>query len=263
MTLNAAQIARRVGKLTASRVACLMTGDAEKIHRLWLEMIGEELPEDLSHIWAVRLGAVTEELQLDWYEERQHQEITRRGEVCAHPDIEWVAATLDGWITELACPIECKHVGGREPLEVVIDRYQPQMQWQMFVTNAQQCALTIIVGANPPIVEFIERADDYIDEMVKRGDQFMQCVASRTPPVDLPAVPSPVDAKAVYDMSGSNEWCSYAVEWLDTRTDAKRNEDSSKLLKSLVPPDAKKAHGAGVSITRNRAGSLSLREERT
>jgi len=260
--LNAAQIARRAGKLTASRIACLMTGDADKIHRLWREMIGEELPEDLSHIWAVRLGEITEQLQCDWYEERQRQDITRRGEVCVHPDIEWAACTLDGWIDALKCPLEAKHVGGREPLEVVIDRYQPQMQWTMFVTNAQQCALTIIVGAAPPVVEFIDRADDYIDEMIRRGDQFMQCVASRTPPVDLPAVPSPVDAKAVYDMTASNEWCSYAVEWLTTRDAAGINEDSSKLLKSLVPADAKKAYGAGVSITRNRAGNLSLREER-
>jgi hypothetical protein len=225
-------------------------------------MIGEELPEDLSHIWAVRLGEATEQLQLNWYEERQRQAISRRGEVCIHADVEWAAATLDGWIDELKCPIEAKHVGGREPLEVVIDRYQPQLQWLQFVTGAEQCALTIIVGAAPPVVEFIERADDYIDEMFRRGDQFMQCVRARMPPVDLPAVPSPINATAVYDMTASNEWCSYAVEWLDTRDAASKNEDCSKLLKSLVPADAKKAHGAGVSITRNRAGHLSLREEK-
>lgn len=262
MSLNAAQIAKRAGKLTASRISALMTGDAEKIHRLYREMIGEELPEDLSKVWAVRLGECTEQLQLDWYERRQVQIVSRRGEVCIHPEIEWAACTLDGWIDEMICPIEAKHVGGREPLEVVIDRYQPQMQWIMFVTNAQECALTIIVGAAPPVVEFIERADDYIDEMVRRADQFMQCVRDRVPPVDLPAVPAPVDAKAVYDMAGSNEWTSYAVEWLDTRDAAGKNEDCSKLLKSLVPADAKKAFGAGVQITRNRAGHLSLREEK-
>lgn len=258
--LNADQKARRAGKLTASRIGCLMTGDTEKILQLYREMIGEALPIDLSDVWPVQLGSATEQLQLDWYERKQRQIVSRRGEVCVHPDVEWAACTLDGWIDALKCPIEAKHVGGREPIEVVIDRYQPQMQWMMFVINAQQCALTIIVGAAPPVVEFIERADDYIDEMIRRGDQFMQYVSTRHPPVDLPAVPTPIDAKAVYDMAGSNEWCSYAVEWLDTRDEAKKNEDSSKLLKSLVPADAKKAYGAGVSITRNRAGSLSLRE---
>lgn len=260
MSLNAAQIARRAGKLTASRIGALMTGDAAKIHRLWLEMIGDELPEDLSHIWAVRLGECTETLQLDWYEERQRQEVTRRGEVCVHPNIDWAACTLDGWIDALKCPLEAKHVGGREPLEVVVERYQPQMQWLMFVTDARQCALSIIVGASAPVVEFIERADPYIDEMFLRGDQFMQCVQARIPPVDLPAVPAPINAEAIYDMELSNEWCVYAAEWLGTRDGARRNEDSSKLLKALVPADAKKAHGAGVQITRNRVGHLSLRE---
>jgi hypothetical protein len=54
--LTPEQIARRKGKLTASRVAVLMTGDAEKIIQLWEEMLGQREPEDLSGVWAVRLG---------------------------------------------------------------------------------------------------------------------------------------------------------------------------------------------------------------
>src|SRR5580765_3433729 len=160
MALNAAQIARRMGKLTASRIGCLMTGDREKIDRLWREMIGDELPEDISHLWAVRLGEITEALQLDWYEERQHEEVNRRGEVVIHPIIDWAACTLDGWLTVMNCPIEAKHVGGREPLEIVIDRYQPQLQWQMMVTESRESALSLIIGASAPIVEIISRDDD-------------------------------------------------------------------------------------------------------
>jgi hypothetical protein len=260
MALNAAQIARRAGKLTASRISVLMTGDRDGILRLWREMIGEELPEDLSHVWAVRLGEVTEALQLDWYEERHQQEISRRGEVVIHPEIEWAACTLDGWITEIGCPIEAKHVGGREPIEVVIDRYQPQMQWIMTVTAADQIALSIIVGASAPIIEFIERDDNYCNEAIIRGDQFMACVRERRPPVELPAVPLPADAKAVYDMTGQNEWAFHAGEWIQTYNAAKLNDQSSKLLKSMVPPDAHKCFGHGVRITRDRAGRLSLRE---
>src|SRR5262245_28552958 len=118
MALNATQLAQRAGKLTASRVACLMRGDAEAIHRLWREMIGEELPEDLSHIWAVRLGEATEQLQLDWFQEQSGMSVTRRGEVVIHPRHTWAAATLDGWIeAPEPYPIEAKHCGGREPTE--------------------------------------------------------------------------------------------------------------------------------------------------
>ena len=97
MSLSAAQIEARKGKLTASRIACLMTGDAPAIMRLYREMIGEELPEDLSHIWPVRLGEATEQLNLDWYEEGGGSPVTRRGEVVGHPKHLWAAATLDGW----------------------------------------------------------------------------------------------------------------------------------------------------------------------
>ena len=55
------------------------------------------------------------------------------------------------------------------PQEVVIDRYQPQMQWQMECTGATQCALSVIMGANAPIVEYIERDAAYAAEMVVRG----------------------------------------------------------------------------------------------
>ena len=91
----------------------------------------------------------------------------------------WAAATLDGWIDELQCPIEVKHVGGREPIEVLIERYSPQIQWQMEVTGAEQCAFSVIFGAAEPVVDFLERDADYIAEMIKRGAQFMSFVAQR------------------------------------------------------------------------------------
>lgn len=258
--LTEAQIKAREGKLTGSRIKCLMNGVSHEILQLYNEMIGEAVPEDLRHVWPVRLGEATETLQCDWYEECNGHTVTRRGDVVVHPHFSWAAVTLDGWIEQLNCPLEVKHCGGREPLEVVVDRYQPQMQWQLFVTGAEMCALSVVMGANAPIVEFIERADDYILEMFKRGEQFMGCVHRREPPVALDAVPPPVDASKIYDMSLNNHWCSYAGQWLETRDAAEKCKSAEKVLKSIVPEDAKKCHGANVSITRDRAGRLSLRE---
>ena len=76
MALSAAQLAARAGKLTSSRVACLMTGDAEKILRLYREMIGEATEDDLSGVWAVRLGETTEALNLEWFE-RKNSPVSR------------------------------------------------------------------------------------------------------------------------------------------------------------------------------------------
>jgi predicted phage-related endonuclease len=160
-------------------------------------------------------------------------------------------------------PLEVKHCGGREPVEVIIDRYQPQCQWIMFVTGAKQCALSIILGANEPVVEYLDRDDDYIAEMVARGQQFMECVKARRPPVALDPVAPPVDATRVYDFSGNNSWASSAFVWIESKPHADRCKDAEKILKSMVPADAKKCHGHSIQITRDRAGRLSLREQTT
>lgn len=257
--LTDTQIKARAGKLTASRVACLMTGDAAKIMQLYLEMIGEGEPEDLSHVWPVQLGSATEALNLDWFE-MKNGPLTRRGDVVVHPKHPWAAATLDAWSPDLRCPVETKHVGGREPLEIIIDRYQPQMQWQMEVTGAEQCALSVIMGASEPIVEFIPRDEDYAAEMVVRGKQFMDCVAARRPPVALEPVAPPADASKVYDFSGNNFWADSAFKWLGSKDAAEQCKAAEKTLKAMVPEDAKKVTGHNIQITRDRAGRLSLRE---
>lgn len=159
----------------------------------------------------------------------------------------------------MGCVLEAKHVGGREPVEITIERYQPQMQWQMFVTGAQQVALSIIRGADEPIVEFVDRDDAYIAEMLKRAIQFMKHVREGTPPVILPPAPPPISKWIDYNMAGNDVWRRFAEQWLQTKGAADSCEEASKVLKSLVPADARKCWGDGVRISRDRAGRLSLR----
>ena len=267
--LTPEQQEKRKGKLTGSRVAMLMNGVAEEVLHLYNVLIGEEQEEDLSNNWAVQLGATTEQLNLDWLEKKNRLPVIRRGEVVVHPTMLWAACTLDGFVQEasvddVAYCVECKHVGGREPLEVIIDRYQPQMQWQMFVTDTKTCALSVIVGANEPRIEYIDRDDDYIAEMVKRGKKFMICVAARLPPVTLPAVPPPVphDDMVEVDMTADASWKKSADVWLQTHGAKKSATDAEKVLKELVAANVRKAWGNGVRITRDKAGRLSLREDK-
>ena len=259
MTLTPVQLEARRGKLTSSVVGPLMRGDAEAIMRLYRIMIGEEQEEDLSHIWAVRLGEATEQLQLDWFEEKNRVPVTRRGEVVVHRLHDCFAATLDGWIDDPGIPLEAKHVGGREPIEVVIERYQPQLHFQMCCTNATKCTLSIIQGAQEPIVEYIDMDHVYAGELMARGLQFMEFVRRKVPPVILPPAPPPISKWIDYPMAGNETWERYAQTWLQTRGAAESCEEASKVLKSLVPIDAKKCFGFGVRITRDRGGRLSLR----
>jgi predicted phage-related endonuclease len=260
--LSPAQIHARDGKLTASRVACLMTGDEAKIMNLWRELVGDPafIPEDLSDVWPVQLGAHTESLNLEWYEKRTGKPLSRQGEVVLHPDHDWAAATLDGWDDDLKAPVEAKHVGGFEKTPVILERYAPQVHWQMIVTGAKQCAMSIIEGAREPIIEIVEKNEAYAIELWARAEQFMECVNSLTPPVILAPVAAPVKAEKTYDFTGNNKWAAEAATWVTTRQAAKDNAAADKAIKSLIPADAIKCHGHGITASRSKAGALSIRE---
>lgn len=260
--LSPDQLEARDGKLTASRVACLMTGDAEKIMNLWRELVGDPTftPEDLSDVWAVQLGSWTEPFNLDWYEKRTGRALDSRGKVVVHPHFEWAAATLDAWDPILYAPVECKHVGGFEPTAKILERYAPQAHWQMMVTGATQCVFSIIEGAREPIIEIVNLDKDYAAELLERANAFMLCVKTMTPPVALAPVAAPVKAEKTYDMTGSNQWGSEAVTWITTRQPAKDFAASEKAIKALIPADAAKCFGHGITASRNKAGSLSIRE---
>lgn len=236
-----------------------MTGDEAEIMNLWREMVGEPFEaEDLLGVWPVQLGSFTEPLNLKWFT-RKHGTISRVGEVVVH-ECGWAAATLDAWSDQYACPVECKHTGGREPLDVVLARYQPQFHWQMIVTDARKIAPSIIMGANEPVVELIDKDDAYAAELWRRAEAFMRCVWELRPPVVLKAVAAPAKAETTYDYSTNNHWCSEAVTWIKTRAAAKDFAAAEKTIKGLVPSDAARVTGGGIECKRDRAGRLSLRE---
>lgn len=261
MTLTAEQIKHRAGKLTASRAApVLMKGDEQELLDLFYEVIGDPRykPEDLSGVWPVQLGIATETLNLQWFQ-RKHGMVIRCGEILTHQN-GWMACTLDGWSVEHNCPIECKHVGGREKFELIVDRYQPQMHWQMIVTSAPQVAFSVIEGSNEPVVEFVQKDKEYANELWARANAFWLCVESLTPPVSIPPVAPPVRAEKIYDMTASEDWRIQANLWTQSYGAAVIAKNAEKLLKGLVPMDAVRCYGHGVAISRDRAGRLSLRE---
>jgi hypothetical protein len=77
----------------------------------------------------------------------------------------------------------------------------------------------------------------------------------------VPVAP-PVKPIKTYDMTGDNLWASEAVVWLENRTAARKAAAAEKDLKGLVPLDAVRCHGHGIEIRRDRAGRLSLKEQR-
>jgi predicted phage-related endonuclease len=261
MALTPEQMKAREGKLTASGISPLMTQEPVKLYALWQQSIGDpsySFP-DLSNVWPVQLGSHTEDLNLDWYERRTKHPVTRRGEVVVSAQYDWAAATLDGWDSVRNCPVECKHVGGREPLTRILERYMPQMHWQMIVTGTDTVAASIIEGANEPVIEIVAFDPNYGAELLRRAIEFWSCVQTLTPPVAKPPVMAATRATVSYNFQGNNEWADSAVTWLESAEFIRKGTRAEKTLKALVPADAQRASGHGVEITRDRANRLSLR----
>ncbi|HLJ64130.1 MAG TPA: YqaJ viral recombinase family protein [Stellaceae bacterium] len=176
-----------MGRLTGSRVGCLMRGDETRILALWRELTGDPgfTPPDLSGIWAVRLGEMTETLNLDWYTRTTGRPLTRRGEVVIADRAPWAASTLDGWDAGPPGPVDAKHVSGFAASKVLLARYAPQMTWQMICTGARWSALSIIRGARAPVIEIIPFDEIYAEELWRRAESFMRAVKNRTKPLVL------------------------------------------------------------------------------
>lgn len=259
--LSPEQLTARAGKLTASRVAALMKGDPDDLLNLWRMLVGDPdyVEPDLSDVWAVQLGSLTEVLSLDWYERRTGKPLAKRGDVIVHPQFDWAACTLDAWDNDLSAPVECKHVGGFEPTAKILERYAPQIHWQMIVTGADKGIFSIIEGAREPIIEIVPKDVAYADELLDRAQQFMECVWSLTPPVALPPVAAPVKAEKTYDFTGNNAWASEAATWVTTRQAFKDHQAADKAIKQLVPADAAKCSGHGIAVSRSKSGSLTIR----
>lgn len=249
--------------MTGSRIGVLAGGSPEDIYNLWLELTGDPsfTEPDYSNNFAVQLGNVTEQFHLDWIE-RHAGVIDRRGHVIVHPEINWAAVTLDGWAGEHKIAVETKHTGGFESMDVITERYLPQLHWTMFCTGTDEIIFSVIMGAKEPKPVFIGREQTYQSNLVEEAKAFMQCVRALKEPVPNPFLkPPPPIFTRVVDMSASNSWGAMAGRWIAHRAAVHDYNDAAKGIKKLVPDDAKEAFGHGIRVKRSKTGALTIKAE--
>ena len=263
MALTDRQKKAREGKMTASRVSAVMSGDDVAVYDLWLELTGDPsfVPPDFSNNWAVQLGNATEKLHLDWLE-RSYGLINGRGKSFQHPDVAWALCTLDGWVDAAGIPVEAKHVGGFEAPGVIIERYMPQMHWTMYCTDTTEIMFSQIRGAKAPEPVFIKRDETYLEDVLDRAEQFMRCVFDLREPVSNPYLKPPrPEFSRVVDMTDSNAWAEHAAQWRFRQAAHNEFEAAMVEIKKLVPADAKEAFGHGIRVRRSKNGALTIKAE--
>src|ERR1700749_1630992 len=185
----------------------IMGQDEKALIRLWQEKRGEGGPEGLSADLIVPLGVVTEDLNRAWYERNTGHAVTAVQTRVKHPVLSFMAATLDGMVTETGAVYEAKFMLPWSFSEgAAAEKYMAQLQHNMWVTNARTAALSIITGGGK-WVEIEIAADPLYQHLLLTAEKkFWRCVQNGDVPhlLDI-EVPRPrIEAFRVVDMSGSN-----------------------------------------------------------
>jgi predicted phage-related endonuclease len=260
--LSPEDVEERRHSLGASDANTVLSGDPERILKLWRFKVGLEPAEDLSDILAVQMGSWTEALNLRWFEKNTGHRVTRtKGTKVTHPELSWLKATLDGHMLfdDVKCPVEAKHVSPFNfDIEVIAQRYAPQLAVQMMCLDAPHGALSVFSGNSKWEHKIIARDQFYEDQVLRALKVFWTCVQAKLPPVEIAEVRSsvPVQLMRDVDYSTHNAWCSFEQEYLDYEAEAKLFENAEKELRTLVPSDAKTCTGRFLVARRSKNNAV-------
>jgi predicted phage-related endonuclease len=239
----------------------IMGGDENALIRLWREKRGEAEPEDLSGNLIVQLGTVTEDLNRHWYERNTGQVVTDVQRRVQHPVVRFLAATLDGMVQATGAVFEAKFMlPWTFTEEGAAEKYMPQLQHNMWVTNARMSVLSIVTGGGK-WVEITLPADPLYQHLLLTAEKkFWRCVETGEPPLLFNVEPPRprIEAVRVVDMSVSNSWAEFAGVYCRTRSAVIEHEAAKAELKKLVPEDAKEASGHGIRARRSKSGAISF-----
>ena len=262
--MSSQKIADSTGRrsfIGGSDARVIMGDDEASLLRLWREKRGEVEREDLSGNLIVQLGATTEDLNRLWFERNTGQEVTDVQRWVQHPVLRFLAATLDGKVKATGAVFEAKFMlPWSFSEEAAAEKYMPQLQHNMWVTNAKEAVLSIITGGGK-WVEITLPADSLYQHLLLTAEKkFWRCVQSGEPPrVFGIEPPRPrIAAVRVVDMTSSNSWAEVAGIFCRTRSAFLEHERAKVELKALVPEDAKEATGHGIRAKRSKSGAISF-----
>lgn len=259
MSLTSEQIAFRKTVLGGSDANILMSGDNEKIFRLWQEKRGEKEPDDLSDVLPVQMGVWTEAFNRVWFTRTTNRNVLAAGDQRICLDYPFMGCTLDGLTDGGKAVWEAKHVSAFAKDEEVIQKYIPQLTHNMIVCDVKNAVLSVFFGNHKHSVFEFELDPDYARDLIEAETLFWDCVLSGAEPV-IRAVKydGPVDKKV--DMTGNNEWADLAATFAANKDAAGKFDKAKEGIKALVPPDAVEAFGHGIAAKRSKTGSLTIKE---
>jgi predicted phage-related endonuclease len=252
--------AARMKSIGGSDAKIIMSGNQDAIERLWMEKRGEVIPENLDEVILINLGNLTEPLNADLFEDEMDLLVT--DEQVKEHYYAWDKAhtTLDGKARrtpdgEAIAVVEFKFMfpfGFSK--EDAYEKYFPQVQHNMMVTDLPKAYLSILTGAAQHIILEVEADLFYQLALLEAEKDFWDCVETgRTPGAPTVEIPL-IERIKIHDMTTNNEWCDLAFTLLSTKPAVEKHDKAKKAIKKLFPADAKSAAGKGVAINLSKDG---------
>ena len=250
----------RQGFIGGTDAIRIMNGEWAELYQ---EKVGLVEPKDLTDVFAVQLGAFTEDFNLNWWVQSHSPGYTMAGT----QRVLQQELTNENWIdnvplkgtADMMCVdsanksyiVEAKHTNAFTNMNAVIEKYMPQIQLYMYLHHmycneqkwkADGCYLSVIFGNSKWESKHITYDPVYCTKMMTNIALFWEHVVKKKPPsnrdAETPDISSiAIDRKVKMDMNRDNEWMSDAHDYVDTLESAKKNESAKKRLMSHIPPD--------------------------
>tara|TARA_R100001463_G_scaffold710_2_gene3235 strand:+ start:128 stop:1063 length:936 start_codon:yes stop_codon:yes gene_type:complete len=269
--LSEQSLAERKTTVGGSEVCVLASNDEEKQDRLYALKSGHINPDDLTTVWAVVMGWVTEDVNIAWFELKNQVEIINQQKVLTSNKHKFMRCTLDGSISNYKnrqAVFDAKFTLGfkkadEEYADVIprlVKYYTPQLHWNAYLLEEHTGRpvpygiLSIIRGGNEPTFHEVKIDKDYQESLIELAKDFMYCVENQIPYniPDFQEPPTPTEDKVPVDMSKTKarlNWKRHSEVWLQTYGAKQSCLEAEKSLKDLVPKNSSMAFGDGIKIS--------------
>ncbi len=252
LRMDKKSLSARKKKLGGSEINIIASGNKEKIHNLFLEKTDQREPDDLTLIWPVIMGHITETVNLEWTEHYLQTTINMRQQVIEGNKNPFMRCTLDGVIENYknkVAVIDAKFTLGRpvkdeawgDVIPRLIRYYAPQLHWNAYLLQeyldkpVEYGLLSFIRGGDKPILEEMQIDTAYQEELIELGKYFMNCVELGFEPDEIPTTTDfvPQADLVPVDMESDDRWRSFALQIIQTAGANKIFKESSDKIKKV------------------------------
>ena len=254
----------RKGFIGGSDAVKIMNGNW---YDLWAVKTGKAEPEDLSRNLAVQMGTLTEDFNIEWFEqEYDYTQLVIGQQTEFKRTVNGVPykGTVDGIIKGGEAIIEAKHTNAYNTIAKVAEYYMPQIQLYCWLSGASGAYLSVIFGNNKWESTYISAHEPYLNVLLDACTDFWAHVESGDEPIGFdqpvaaPINQIPIDEMIKRDASSDNHFVSAAHDYLEYEDAANAFNNAKKDLKGMVADNEREVYSNAITIRRDKRGALRI-----